>query len=111
MDPLFYAWQHDLDGLQLSTRRGLRPFGPHRVDKGKPAQLDTKRIELSEFSRIAAATLPKNSVSPAGRPTPITIKLYCPTRACRRIASSGETSRRSAVRIDRPSRSASSTIS
>jgi hypothetical protein len=40
-----------------------------------PHQLDTKRIELLEFSRTAAATLPKNSASPAGRPTPMTIRL------------------------------------
>jgi len=38
-------------------------------------QLDMNRMEQSEFSRTAAATLPKKSVSPAGRPTPNTIKL------------------------------------
>jgi hypothetical protein len=38
-------------------------------------QLATKRIERSECSRTVAATLPKNSVSPAGRPTPMTIRL------------------------------------
>jgi hypothetical protein len=39
-------------------------------------QLDTNRMERSEFSRTAAATFPKNSVSPAGLPTPMTIRLY-----------------------------------
>lgn len=38
-------------------------------------QLAKRRIEQLEFSRTAAATLPKNRVSPAGRPTPMTIKL------------------------------------
>jgi Kef-type K+ transport system membrane component KefB len=31
--------------------------------------------EMKFISRTAAATLPKNSASPAGRPTPITIRL------------------------------------
>jgi hypothetical protein len=37
-------------------------------------QLDTNRIECCEFSSTAAAILPKYSVSPAGRPTPITTR-------------------------------------
>jgi hypothetical protein len=37
-------------------------------------QLDTNRIECCELSSTAAAILPKYSVSPAGRPTPITTR-------------------------------------
>jgi hypothetical protein len=43
-------------------------LSPRRLGR----QLHTKRIELFEFSRTAAATLPRNSVSPAGRPTSMT---------------------------------------
>src|SRR5664279_1222686 len=39
-----------------------------------PRQLDTNSIECCEFSSTAAAILPKYSVSPAGRPTPMTTR-------------------------------------
>jgi hypothetical protein len=41
---------------------------------GGPRQLDTNSTECCEFSRTAAAILPKYSASPAGRPTPMTTR-------------------------------------
>ena len=73
--------------LQESRRRALR----RRKMRARPAskrprcQLAKKRIEQSEFSRTATATLPNNSISPPGRPTP---NHECPKRAWRRMASS-----------------------
>jgi hypothetical protein len=55
------------DRIEFSGTTGVLVAGRH--------QLATKRIERSESSRTVAATLPKNSVSPAGRPTPMTIRL------------------------------------
>jgi hypothetical protein len=58
------------------NRRAAYPvstFPEHALAQAN--QLETKRSDRSEFSRTAAATLPKNSVSPAGRPTPMTIRL------------------------------------
>ena len=45
-----------------------------RDGSGHPRQLDTNSIECCEFSSTAAAILPKYSVSPAGRPTPMTTR-------------------------------------
>jgi hypothetical protein len=47
------------------SERPVKPQG----GQGDLRQFDTNRIECSEFSSTAAATLPKYSVSPAGRPT------------------------------------------
>jgi hypothetical protein len=71
------TWRSRKPGLRRS--RISRCAGPLLVNMSVSVtvqhQLDTKSIERSELSRTAAATLPKNSVSPAGRPTPKTIKL------------------------------------
>jgi hypothetical protein len=49
-------------------------FDPSPFHERYPYQLDTNSIECCEFSSTAAAILPKYSVSPAGRPTPITTR-------------------------------------
>src|SRR5207247_6355662 len=73
--------------------------------------LDTNRIERRDFPRTAAATLPKNSVSPGRRLTPITIRVLRLAFACLRIASSAATSTLTSVRISTLQRSAISTAS
>ena len=58
-----------------TTRLDVRPrFAWVRSQEPSPRQLDTNRIECCMFSSTAAAILPKYSVSPAGRPTPITTR-------------------------------------
>ena len=60
------------------------------------------RIEQSDRSRTAAATLPKNKFDPVRGLTPITIKLCFPIPTCRKIASSAAACWRAAVRTETP---------
>src|SRR6266849_2416762 len=81
------------------ARAGLPAVFPAPCAEPIEPALDTNRIERRDFSRMAAATLPKNSVSPARRLTPMTITVFRLAFACRRMASSAATSTLTSVRL------------
>src|SRR6516162_152115 len=62
-------------------------------------QVETNKTDAFDFSKIEAATSPKNNVAPGRRLTPMTMRLYRPPPAFFRITFSAASAAHIVVRI------------